>query len=253
MTILIVISVIIFVLLLGLVAVYKIRYDNPQARGKRGENRVANILQLCCVSEHDRVLNDTILYNPQNDNSSQIDHILICSHGVFIVETKNYSGMVYGSDSQREWVQFLAGGNVKNTFYSPVKQNATHVYLVRTILGKQVPVHGLVVFVQGNIGNIHSAYVYSPGGLRQYLLSVREEPPVLTPEQQDKIYRNLCEYRDGHAVSQEEHLTNIYKKQAAIASGICPRCGGNLVLRKGKYGQFYGCSNYPKCKFTKQL
>ena len=77
MTILIVISVIIFVLLLGLVAVYKIRYDNPQARGKRGENRVANILQLCCVSEHDRVLNDTILYNPQNDNSSQIDHILI--------------------------------------------------------------------------------------------------------------------------------------------------------------------------------
>ena len=46
MTILIVISIIIFVLLLGLVAVYKIRYDNPQARGKRGENRVANILLI---------------------------------------------------------------------------------------------------------------------------------------------------------------------------------------------------------------
>ena len=33
-------------------------------------------------------------------------------------------------------------------------------------------------------------------------------------------------------------------------SGICPKCGGNLVMRTGKYGTFYGCSNYPKCKFT---
>ena len=35
-----------------------------------------------------------------------------------------------------------------------------------------------------------------------------------------------------------------------IASGICPKCGGKLVLRKGKYGRFYGCSNYPRCRFT---
>ena len=33
----------------------------------------------------------------------------------------------------------------------------------------------------------------------------------------------------------------------------CPQCGGNLVERKGKFGQFYGCSNYPKCRFTKQI
>ena len=34
---------------------------------------------------------------------------------------------------------------------------------------------------------------------------------------------------------------------------ICTECGGHLVKRKGKYGYFYGCSNYPKCKFTTQL
>ena len=31
---------------------------------------------------------------------------------------------------------------------------------------------------------------------------------------------------------------------------ICPYCKTDLVLRKGKYGEFYGCSNYPKCKYT---
>ena len=31
---------------------------------------------------------------------------------------------------------------------------------------------------------------------------------------------------------------------------ICPRCGGDLVERKGKYGKFIGCTNYPKCKFA---
>jgi len=33
----------------------------------------------------------------------------------------------------------------------------------------------------------------------------------------------------------------------------CPQCDGDLVERKGKFGQFYGCSNYPKCRFTKQI
>ena len=37
-----------------------------------------------------------------------------------------------------------------------------------------------------------------------------------------------------------------------IARNICPRCGGKLVLRYGKYGQFYGCENYPNCKFVKK-
>ena len=37
------------------------------------------------------------------------------------------------------------------------------------------------------------------------------------------------------------------------SAGICPQCGGNLVLRNGKYGSFYGCSHYPTCKFTKKI
>ena len=31
---------------------------------------------------------------------------------------------------------------------------------------------------------------------------------------------------------------------------VCPKCGNELIKRNGKYGRFYGCSNFPKCKFT---
>jgi len=43
------------------------------------------------------------------------------------------------------------------------------------------------------------------------------------------------------------------KKQATQATESCPRCGGNLVVRSGRFGDFIGCSNYPKCKFTKKI
>lgn len=33
---------------------------------------------------------------------------------------------------------------------------------------------------------------------------------------------------------------------------ICPKCNGNLVERNGKYENFVGCSNYPKCKYIKK-
>lgn len=34
---------------------------------------------------------------------------------------------------------------------------------------------------------------------------------------------------------------------------ICPRCGGRLIIKNGRYGRFIGCSNYPRCKYTKSL
>ena len=52
----------------------------------------------------------------------------------------------------------------------------------------------------------------------------------------------------------EQHKRNVknkqYETERSIYRGYCPRCGGELVLRQGQYGSFYGCSNYPKCKFT---
>ena len=46
----------------------------------------------------------------------------------------------------------------------------------------------------------------------------------------------------------------INQKIASIKTdgGTCPQCGGKLIMRKGKYGSFIGCSNFPKCRYTQK-
>lgn len=70
---------------------------------------------------------------------------------------------------------------------------------------------------------------------------------------------------DAHAFAKDKNIELIDgKKLESVLDGVetinteetannldtCPRCGGNLVERSGKYGKFIGCSNYPKCRYT---
>ena len=50
----------------------------------------------------------------------------------------------------------------------------------------------------------------------------------------------------------ENAFDNMEKKEAEKTGEICPLCGGDLVIRKGKYGEFTACSNYPTCKYIKK-
>lgn len=232
--------IIIPIILIIILAVYLKR---PETRGKRGENRVKCIIGETIENEQ-YVINDLIVSN--NGNTTQIDHIVINPRGVFVIETKNYSGEIYGSENQREWTQVLAYGNVKNKLYNPLKQNATHVYIVKRIVGN-LPIHSLVVFVQNNTYHIDANNVIPLSELKRTLSS---GVSVLTVRQMETAYSLLLASKTE--ISTKEHVENIKEQQWNVEHGICPRCGGKLVLRKGKYGEFWGCSNYPKCRFIKK-
>lgn len=70
----------------------------------------------------------------------------------------------------------------------------------------------------------------------------------------EKVYKKLLSLNIDDKEERTEHVRSIYKnineKNRKITENICPRCGGTLVRKNGKYGSFTGCSNYPKCKFT---
>lgn len=236
MPFLIIIPAILFIILI-------VYLKHPSTRGKHGENKVRRVIGETVENEQ-YVINDFILVN--DGKSSQIDHIVINPHGIFVIETKNYSGEIYGSENQREWTQVLAYGKVKNKLYNPLKQNATHIYNVKKIVGR-LPVYSLVVFVQNNTHNIDAKGVIPLSALRTALQSGEI---ILTVEQMQTAYNLLLSNQSD--ISTKEHVQNIRKQQQNLELGICPRCGGNLVLRNGKYGEFWGCSNYPKCKFIKK-
>lgn len=221
-------------------------YKSDTDKGKEGEVKVAQKLERC-ATKTSRLLNDVVLLDSKGE-SYQIDHIFINENGIWIIETKNWSGRIYGTDEQKEWTQVLAYGKEKNRMYSPVKQNLTHAHKIQKILKGNIPVIPLVVFVSADISNVKSGYV----------CSVDELPCVirknygffLTPQEIEKYYQALSYYQSQCHVSSEQHTQIREQKQEGLKKGVCPNCGGTLVERKGQSGVFYGCSNYPKCHFT---
>ena len=88
---------------------------------------------------------------------------------------------------------------------------------------------------------------YNLCDLKNYLNNFNEGNNY-TIDEMNYIYEKLISNHNN--ISNSEHIKNINDTKQEINNGICPRCKGKLILREGKYGQFYGCSNYPNCKFT---
>ena len=64
----------------------------------------------------------------------------------------------------------------------------------------------------------------------------------------------IIEKTSSIGISSKEHVSsikaNLKENEENIKNNICPKCGGKLIKRIGKYGEFLGCVNYPKCKYT---
>ena len=217
-----------------------------EIKGKIGEARVSNAIEKKDVG-YEFVINNLVL-NVGENKTAQIDHVLINRNGIFVIETKNYSGRIYGHEDQLEWTQVLAYGNVKNKIYNPIKQNKTHIYHISKILTEKLPIVSAVVFVEGNIDFVEAQGVYTLKELKQL---IKQPHGRLSDEQIKKAYTELMN-ANKVSVSNQQHVNNIRSMQSDINKNICPRCGKKLVLRNGKYGQFYGCSGYPNCKFIKK-
>ena len=188
------------------------------------------------------------------NGTTQIDHIVVSKYGVFAIETKNYRGEIYGNDNIQEWKQIIVTKVTypkkpwktytyvtKNQFYNPVKQVVGHMYRIKENL-KEWP-YLKVIHIVAFTGNADISRVSSAGH-------------VITDTDIKVVVERLSSKNIREVVDNKTHVRNVkeakYRTDSKISSGICPQCGGTLVRRNGKYGSFYGCSNYPRCKFTTQ-
>lgn len=65
-------------------------------------------------------------------------------------------------------------------------------------------------------------------------------------------YDTLKDFYDEFEPAVEKAFEVLPKKEAVQTGEMCPNCGSPLVIRKGRYGEFTACSNYPNCKYIKQ-
>lgn len=255
-------AIILFVLIVG-ANVFQYWYNSSAQKGKRGESIVHNILAQLPDEYH--LLDDVVLLTKRG--TTQIDHVVVSRYGIFVIETKNYRGDIYGDDTRKEWTQIIPtdvtyrNGKTytyitKNQFYNPVKQSLLHMYEIKNTLVDfpNLKVIPIVVFVgEANLSHVNTSslvvYEYDlVATIRSFRLN------VLSDEDAEGITHRLATRNVREKVSNIEHVQNIKKSakeaERKIQAGICPKCGGQLVQRHGAYGSFWGCSNYPNCKYT---
>ena len=225
--------------------------------GDNGERTVSSYLADLECDDY-QVFNDLLLRD--GNYTTQIDHIILSRYGVFVIETKNVHGKVYGSGNAEFWKQYLPdwgykryGTTQEHQLRNPLWQNAGHIKsLRRLVFDNDIPIHGIVVFpYETDLYVTADQPVLKMWQVVPYIKQYRDK--VLSADQLGFHRRRLLEVISTTESDRKQHLNNVNRnkerRDAAVASGKCPRCGGTLVLRTGKYGQFYGCSNYPRCNY----
>ena len=190
-------------------------------------------------------------------STSEIDVVMLHEKGIFVIESKNYSGWIFGSADQRNWTVSF-NSKAKERFYNPIKQNRSHVKALASWLALEPEAfHSFIVFSERcelkKVPPDTADYVICR---RHHLLSnIRRELKRLGAEFDDeelaRVESELQALADSStSVAKALHVQEV--KQAASGE-VCPRCGSPLVARSGKYGKFIGCSSYPKCRYTRNL
>ena len=218
-------------------------------RGARGEKKVNSALNPLFFGKIEHRQINNLMLADENGKSHQIDHVEIRHNGIFCIETKNFSGVISGTESAQSWTQYL--GTKINKFTNPIKQNDSHVYHLSKALNGRYKINSVIVMVQNNAERINVPYVVNLCELRNYLATFDDGTHYPT-EEMDQIYNTLMSAARND-ISKREHLKNIRETQTKLSKNICPRCNKKLILRNGRYGSFYGCTGYPDCKFTKNV
>lgn len=189
-----------------------------------------------------------------NGRSTQIDHIVVSPYGVFVIETKGHKGWIVGGEYSEYWKRYIHG-YVKE-FYNPILQNNAHVRFLSYLLSGMSELNFIPVVVFNDEAQIRVLTQEYNVVNCQFLLTVirQYETVVMSEDLKNRVIDQLNRNRKTGTEIERLHITYVKEKvkisEVNMQNGICPRCRGYIIEREGPYGSFYGCSNYPDCRFT---
>jgi restriction system protein len=190
---------------------------------------------------------------PASNGTTQIDHVLVSKYGIFVIETKDMKGWIYGEPDSEKWTQNIYGR--KTQFRNPIRQNYRHTKCLSEYLNIN---HDLIKPVVYFVGECE---LKSPmpdnvltDGVTSYIQKF--DNVHFTDEQVHDITENLIKLKNDATLNNKTHLASLRERYESTT--ICPKCGGKLKERRAKKGShagetFLGCSNYPRCGYTKQI
>lgn len=197
------------------------------------------------------ILNNIMINSSKGTN--QIDHIVISKYGIFVIETKNYAGLITGNEYKDKWTQHL--GKNKYYFHNPIHQNYAHIKALESILHlNEDKFISIICMTNQSKIKVNAKNVTNTCNIINLIQSYKNE--ILNINLLNEIKHKIENSNIIDKKTRTKHVktirNSIRTNQIKESNMICPKCGGTLVERNGKYGKFIGCSNYPKCRYTIQ-
>ncbi len=206
------------------------------------------------------VLHD-VLIDGADGYTSQIDLLMIGDKGIYVIEMKMFDdAKIYGDANKSKWNYYKHGR--KYEIYSPLKQNKKHVEYLKEFLKDfgDVPCFSIITMVCDDFKIIgdkgpDTLVCNSLPAMERACYKVAEDKPIVFDDaKKQEIFDFIQNNQHIGKEKRAEHKKNViaYKEnlEEMKKQKICPYCKKELVLRKGKNGEFYGCSNFPKCRYT---
>lgn len=233
------------------VIVLIVKFKSPNIKGSIGERKVSKALNTLDNNEY-KVINNVMIRTDRG--TTQIDHVVISVYGIFVIETKNYKGLIFGNEYDDNWKQVIYKRSER--FRNPIKQNYGHVAALkeRLNLDKDLLIISIIAFTNRASLKVNTKTpVMYDNNVVSYIRGYNNK--LISEDDVKRIYYDLLMSNIDSKDTRKEHVHSIRKnlreRENNINNNICPRCGKALVKRQGKHGEFIGCSGFPKCRFIK--
>ncbi|OEG01782.1 nuclease [Aeromonas caviae] len=233
-------------------------------KGMVGEWFINLCIRLFLDKREYRLLKDVTLPTPQG--STQIDHVIVSRFGVFVIETKNMKGWIFGDPRHKRWTQQLF--RRRHGFQNPLHQNYLHLMTLKSLLGlADHQLHSIVYFIGDCTFKTPMPENVMRRGLVSYIKS--KTTPVLSTADVDRIIdtiqqgrltaswqthrQHVTQLKTRHADPSANHVSTREPVRQSVANPpsqsvsppdnpppICPRCGSTMVLRTATRGENKG-------------
>lgn len=250
-------------------------FKQPAVKGKCGELFVAFCLNTRLDKNTYQVINDVMIPD-DNGGTTQIDHIVLSPFGIFVIETKNMKGWIFGDRHSEKWTQQIYKN--KKTFHNPFRQNYKHIQSLVSIT--EIPENNffhIIVFVGEctikTRDKLPDALVENGTQLVNYIrsftkitlddASLKQISDIISNHRLSNTYSNKKQHKQYvkqiiQAKNTPEPDKDSSKPQTGVPQCVhapisCPQCGSPMVQRKAQRGAnagkiFWGCSRYPACR-----
>lgn len=158
-------------------------------------------------------------YLPKEENkTTEIDLLLISSKGLFVFESKNYSGWIFGNESNKKWTQVLY--EKKQSFFNPIIQNKLHIKYLKKVIQQDIPIYSMVVFsddcelkdITIKSKNVSVLNMGDTGFLVSQIYK-QTEGDFLTESEINDIYNKLYPYTQVSSDIKYNHVEQIKNNQ----------------------------------------